>query len=107
MAAPAPLAAQLSISSPLSPPLTFNTNVLSASAGAQVTLTYTNDSPIDHNWHVFNGPDSSAATLATTQIIAGPGASDAVTFTAPTQPGNYFFWCDVHPTIMTGNLVIN
>src|SRR5436305_1819771 len=107
VAAPAPMAAQLSISSPLSPPLTFNTNVLSASAGAQVTLTYTNDSPIDHNWHVFNGPDSSAATLAATQIIAGPGASDAVTFTAPTQPGNYFFWCDVHPTIMTGNLVIN
>ena len=107
VAAPAPIAAQLSISSPLSPPLTFNTNVLSASAGAQVTLTYTNDSPIDHNWHVFNGPDSSATTLAATQIIAGPGASDAVTFTAPTQPGNYFFWCDVHPTIMTGNLVIN
>jgi plastocyanin len=105
--APAPMAAQLSISSPLSPPLAFNTNMLSASAGAQVTLTYTNDSPIEHNWHVFNGPDSSAPTLAATQIIAGPSASDAVTFTAPTQPGNYFFWCDVHPTIMTGNLVIN
>ena len=66
VAAPAPLAAQLSISSPLSPPLTFNTNMLSAAAGAQVTLTYTNDSPIDHNWHVFNGPDSSSGTLALT-----------------------------------------
>ena len=106
-AAPAPMATQLSISSPLSPPLTFDTTTLSAPAGAQVTLTYTNDSPISHNWHGFNGPDSSSGTLAATQIIAGPGASDSVTFTAPTQTGNYFFWCDVHPTIMTGTLVVN
>jgi plastocyanin len=106
-AAPAPMATQLNISSPLSPPLAFNTTTLSAPAGAQVTLTYTNDSPISHNWHGFNGPDSSSGTLAATQIIAGPGASDSVTFTAPTQTGNYFFWCDVHPTIMTGTLVVN
>ena len=87
--------------------LTFNTNTLTASAGAQVTLTYSNDSPIAHNWRVFDGPDSSASSIAATQIISGPGASDTVNFTAPMQPGNYFFWCDVHPTIMTGTLVVN
>jgi plastocyanin len=32
---------------------------------------------------------------------------DSVTFTAPAQAGNFFFWCDVHATIMTGTLVVN
>jgi plastocyanin len=106
--APAQAGVQLSISSPAAPPLTFNTTSLSASAGAQVTVTYSNDAVgVPHSWHVFGGPDSSALTLAATRIITGPGTMDSVTFTAPTQTGSYFFWCDVHPTIMTGDLVIN
>jgi plastocyanin len=105
--APAPAAVQLSISSPEAPPLTFDTTTLDAPAGAPVTVTYTNDAVgIPHNWHLFNGPDSSAATIAATQIMPGPGAVDSVSFTAPTQAGSYFFWCDVHPTIMTGDLVV-
>lgn len=80
--------------------------MLSAPAGAPVTVTFTNDSNIQHNWHVFDGPDSGAPTLAATDIITGPGATASVSFTAPTQMGNYFFWCDVHPSIMTGNLVV-
>jgi plastocyanin len=107
VAAPPPAAIQLGISSPAAPPLTFDTNTLVARAGEQVTLTYTNDEVgVPHNWHLFNGPDSSAATIVATQIITGPGTMDTATFTAPTQTGNYFFWCDVHPTIMTGNLVV-
>jgi plastocyanin len=104
---PAPAAVQLSISSPNAPPLTFNTTTLAAPAGAPVTVTYTNDEVgVPHNWHLFNGPDSSAPTLAATQIMPGPAAVDAVSFTAPTQTGNYFFWCDVHPTIMTGTFMV-
>src|SRR5262249_42949683 len=55
---PVPGAMQLSITTPASDPLTFNPNVLSATAGAQVTMTYTNDSSLPHSWHLFNGPDS-------------------------------------------------
>jgi plastocyanin len=98
----------LSISSPDSPPLSFDTTSLSAPAGADVTVTYTNnEAGVPHDWHVFNGPDSSAPTLASTQIITGPGTMSSVSFTAPTQTGDYFFWCDVHPTIMTGTFVVN
>ena len=105
---PAPAAVQLDISSPAAPPLTFNTNTLTAPVGAEVTTTFTNNEVgVTHSWHVFNGPDSNSGTLAVTQLITGPGTMDSVTFTAPAQAGNYFFWCDVHPTIMTGNLVVN
>jgi len=105
--APAPAPLQLSITSPGTPPLSFDTTTLTATAGASVTVTFNNnEAGVPHDWHVFNGPTSSAGTLASTQIITGPGTSDSVTFTAPTQTGNYFFWCDVHPTIMTGTFIV-
>jgi hypothetical protein len=40
------------------------------------------------------------------QIITGPNASVTYRFTAPSQPGTYFFRCDVHPTIMMGQFVV-
>jgi hypothetical protein len=59
--APAPVAIQLSINSPAAPPLTFSTTTLTAAAGAQVTVTFANNSSIPHNWHVFNGTRPSCA----------------------------------------------
>jgi plastocyanin len=110
VAVPAPPAApvDLSISALATPPLTFDTTTLNAPAGAQVTVTFTNnEAGVPHSWHVFSGPDATSGTLAATQIITGPGTMDSTTFAAPTQTGNYFFWCDVHTTIMTGTFVVN
>jgi len=104
---PPPAALQLSVNSPASPPLTFNPAMLSASAGAQVTVTFTNDSALPHSWHVFEGPDSNSPSLAATRIIGGAGQTDTVTFAAPSQPGTYFVWCDVHTTAMTGSFVVS
>ena len=84
----------------------FDKKELTAPAGAKVTLTYTNDSDLAHNWHLFNGSDANARSLAQTKIITGPNEKDTITFTAPTKPGRYFFHCDVHPTTMTGFLVV-
>jgi plastocyanin len=106
VAAPPPAPIQLSISSPAANPLSFDTATLTAAAGAQVALTFTNNSDQPHNWHVFNGPDANAPSIAATQIMTGPGAVDTAQFTAPTQAGSYFFWCDVHQNIMTGDLVV-
>ena len=86
--------------------LSFNANQLSAAAGAHVTLTYTNDSAIPHNWHLFDGSDASAASIASTGIKAGPNDVETVSFAVPSTPGRYFFRCDVHPTLMTGFLVV-
>jgi plastocyanin len=87
--------------------LSFNTNQLTASAGARVTVTYTNDSAIPHNWHLFDGASASSMSVASTSIKAGPNDVETVSFAAPSTPGRYFFHCDVHPTLMTGYLVVN
>jgi cytochrome c oxidase subunit 2 len=85
-------------------PLTFSPTELSAPAGAQVTVVYLNDSSLPHNIRFFNGADTSADSLASTDIKTGPGAEERVTFSAPSQPGDYFFHCDVHPLQMQGFL---
>jgi len=85
----------------------FDAQTLNVKAGVRVTLIYTNNTPLPHNWHVFDGDSSGAPTLAKTAIITGPNASTSITFTAPTKPGRYYFQCDVHPTMMNGSLVVS
>jgi len=57
-------------------------------------------------WHLFDGPDASAATIATTKLKTGPHDIEQVSFTVPAKPGRYYFQCDSHPTIMNGYLVV-
>jgi len=105
--APASSAGQLTVGTPASDPLSFDTTTLQATAGAQVTLQYTNNATLPHDWHLFDGPDANAPSIAQTPIKSGPGDVATVQFTAPPQPGSYFYQCDVHPTMMTGHLVVN
>lgn len=87
--------------------ISFTTNQLTAAAGTHVTLTYTNASAVPHNWHLFDGANASSPSIATTGIKAGPNDVESVSFTVPSTPGRYFFQCDVHPTLMTGYLVVH
>ena len=73
--------------------------------GTRVTLIYTNDTPLPHDWHLFDGSSASAPSIAQTAIITGPHATASVTFTTPSQPGKYYFQCDVHP-FMNGFLIV-
>ncbi len=38
------------------------------------------------------------------EIITGP-AETTYTFTAPSEPGTYYFQCDVHPS-MNGDFIV-
>jgi plastocyanin len=85
--------------------LAFQPTQLSVPGGGQVTIHFDNqDSGIPHNMAVFNGTDATAPLLFRGPLVTGPAAKD-YSFAAP-PPGSYFFHCDVHPTQMTGTLVV-
>jgi plastocyanin len=83
----------------------FDKSTITVPAGAQITVNFHNkDSGISHYFAVY---DSSAmkTTIFRGAIVTGP-TDTTYTFTAPTTPGTYYFQCDVHPTIMNGNFVV-
>ncbi len=85
--------------------LAFDKSSITVKAGSQVTINFNNkDSGIQHNFSVYN--DSSASkSIFTGKMVTGP-ATTTYTFTAPSQAGTYFFRCDVHPTQMTGQFIV-
>jgi len=85
-------------------PLAFDPQVLDAPADTDVRVSYANDSSLPHNIDFFDGTDQNSNSIAKTNIVTGPGATEVVTFHTPATPGDYFFWCDVHTTTMTGTL---
>lgn len=85
--------------------IAFNASAITVPAGANVTVNFDNqDTYIPHNFAVFT---DSSATKAIFQgkIITGPDKI-AYAFIAPSQVGTYFFRCDVHPTQMTGQFIV-
>ncbi|WP_235808234.1 PQQ-dependent sugar dehydrogenase [Methanoculleus horonobensis] len=82
----------------------FNTSTIPVPAGANVTMVFYNqDTGIPHNVAVYT--DSSAAeAIFVGDIITGPDQV-TYTFTAPEEPGTYYFRCDVHPP-MDGEFVV-
>ena len=94
----------LSVETTNAAPLVFNPNSLDASANTAVTVNYLNNSALPHNIQFFNGPNQSAPSLGASEVVTGPNAPGSVTFTTPTTPGDYYFWCDVHQAAMSGTL---
>jgi len=85
--------------------LAFDARTLFVHAGAGVVVNFNNkDKGIPHNFSVYTDP-SATKPIFIGDVITGP-ATTTYTFTAPTTPGDYFFRCDVHPTIMTGTFVV-
>jgi plastocyanin len=95
----------LEIKTTAADPLSYDPLILEAPAGTVVQVDYLNDSPLPHNINFFAGSDETAPSLGATTPVTGPGALESVIFTTPAQPGDYFFWCDVHQRSMkTGTL---
>ncbi|NLA38635.1 MAG: hypothetical protein GX882_04480 [Methanomicrobiales archaeon] len=84
--------------------MAFDTDTITVPAGAEVTINLDNqDDSVPHNVSFYT--DSSAArAIFIGDLITGP---DKVTqtFTAPAEPGTYFFQCDVHP-FMSGAFIV-
>ncbi|MFW5637657.1 MAG: cupredoxin domain-containing protein [Methanoculleus sp.] len=85
--------------------IAFNKSTITVPAGADVTVNFDNeDDGIPHNFAVYT--DSSATdTIFSGETITGPDTT-TYTFTAPSDPGTYYFRCDVHPEQMNGDFVV-
>ncbi len=89
------------------PTIQFDTAELTIAADTDVTITVDNTDPgIPHNFVVYASRDAAESgedPLAATEICDGP-CTDTVTQNL--SAGQYFFRCDVHPSQMTGTLVV-
>ena len=85
--------------------LAFNMSTITVPASAMVVVNFNNqDAGVPHNFAVYTN-SSAQQVIFRGQIITGPGMT-TYTFTAPSQPGTYFFRCDVHFTMMTGQFEV-
>jgi plastocyanin len=80
----------------------FSKATLEAPPNTDVTFTLTNGGRTKHNLSFYDKQGGKA--FAQGKFIDG-GASDQVSFKTPAA-GNYFFQCDLHPTEMTGALIV-
>ncbi len=79
----------------------FSPNTLTAAPGATVTVTLKNVGALQHDFHVD--------VVNVTSPLVDPGKSTDFSFTAPSQPGQYDFWCTVpgHKELgMVGKLTV-
>ena len=80
----------------------FDLDELTVQAGAETHLTFQNDDAgIPHNVAIY-ADDTAAENLFRGETVTGPTSTTYV-FTID-EPGEYFFRCDVHPT-MAGRLI--
>lgn len=85
--------------------LAFDKDQITVRAGSEVTINFDNrDNAIPHNFAVYTDTSASNAIFKG-DLITGP-LQTTYRFKAPDKPGNYFFRCDVHPTTMTGTLIV-
>ncbi len=82
----------------------FGTTKYTIVAGQTYTLTLTNSGSAVHNWHIVGLKEPDGKPVGTP--LREGGKTSTVTF-AIGKPGSYRFQCDVHPTEMTGTIVVN
>ena len=84
--------------------LAFDTGTITVPAGAEVTMVFDNrDEGVPHNVAVYDSP-LRAEQIFVGEVIDGP-AEITYTFTAPSEPGTYYFQCDIHPD-MNGEFIV-
>jgi plastocyanin len=85
--------------------IAFDTSTITVPACSAVTVNFDNqDAGIPHNFAVYTN-SGATTTIFQGAIITGPKTT-TYTFTAPCTPGDYYFRCDVHPSIMYGTFKV-
>jgi plastocyanin len=85
--------------------IAFNKDTLTVPAGAKVLLEFTNQEAAPHNVAVYE-TDRARNEIFKGEVFSGPDRTVTYEFTAPEEPGTYFFRCDVHPRTMVGDFIV-
>ena len=84
--------------------IAFDTGTITLNAGQESTIAFTNDDAVQHNIAMFPSESDLGNPLFRGDLITGP---DTIDYTIPAlDPGEFYFHCDIHPTQMTGTVVI-
>lgn len=84
----------------------FDTRVLELPAGEPIELTFHNEDPgVPHNVAIAEGEDAGSPLLFEPDgTVTGPAT--AAYSIDPLSEGSYHFFCEVHPTTMTGDVKV-
>ncbi|HEX5627404.1 MAG TPA: cupredoxin domain-containing protein, partial [Actinomycetota bacterium] len=85
--------------------IAFDTSTIDLPAGEASTIHFVNDdSGVQHNIAIYPTADDLANDLFRGELLTGPGEIDYSV--DPLEAGEYYFHCDVHPT-MSGTVNVS
>lgn len=83
----------------------FDKDKITVIAGSKVFINFVNlDVGMPHNFAVYTGPEATRSIFQG-RVAIGP-SKITYAFDAPVDEGIYFFRCDVHPKVMTGQFYV-
>ena len=82
--------------------LAFDASVIEAPAGEAFTITFTNLESQPHNVAVLT--EEGGDEIVKGEVVTGPDAEDVIEVPA-LEPGEYYFFCEIHPE-MSGTIVV-
>jgi plastocyanin len=83
--------------------LEFDASTIEAPAGAEFTITFTNNESQPHNVAIYS--EEGGEVIVAGEVITGPDATTQIVVPA-LDAGTYYFQCDVH-TDMNGSVVVS
>lgn len=82
----------------------FNRSTIRVQTGEEVSFIFENKDNVTHNFAVYETQDAKQVIFRG-DALSGPGTI-TYTFTAPDEPGSYYFQCDYHPSTMNGRFIV-